>query len=829
MKPVPANIMDLSKMATEVFKEYANCRGYQDIILDGKIGSVNAVVADKAYSQNKNLYLGLLSKESHHISLLSVMYTTACKLLSNSPAGHLPQYEAGQRIYCFDKRYKWEYVFRQNEPKLIRTIKDGVRRNKVDELSKLLNDYFVVYNDERQDVKHSKQLNSFQEFYETLIDTEDHAPSFFEKKIMVVCNKGNLIQQLKDLDIYHCFPILCLTASLSDFSERSLPLDPLIILSSDYETAREYILQNNDSWEIDYLIVSTDTCIRKYKSQLKNDHANGIINKYCLIGTDIIHEDNVLSLWHWDRSEEGMIGGFKEFEWEMEPVGQNDLLSNKVTQFYEFLDELKYDFGSLQHFEKLNYHLHIILGDKLGKIQNFDFEVSKTRDEIVKSLLSDNYEEDDFKEDLDKAFALLKDILNEKNRCSDYLETLVSKRCENKALVVHKQNYDYWKDKYLERFDQCYNILTYKEVIKKIESPLGHSEFIFTYMPSLSQTKKLKMMLKKKVVTLRMCLYASEIGILQARLKGIQKSYCSTVGSKDSSLFPELDFDIGYRESGDDIIDRIEAQNLTYSDSLDWGGDYDYSRTSFTIQAKDIENKLATISTPQKILKDSEGYWVLTAVKDLKAGDIIKIYSNKSRESVFQTLTKDHPVYEDIYKCSEQWKRCIIVYIYNLMEILNEHQASKYSSSQEEYDRRIKELERYLNKSWDNIQKQWLVTDASTLFPTKKTLERILHFFNEKECLSIEEVQKIKTARRTYMGTTISLGQKLSTEAHQVLLSNDGDLEYYINKQVVGNKKQYPFLYSFDVSNIMQFLEDNFDQYTFERIEEEKEQDEDDE
>ena len=62
MKPVPANIMDLSKMAIEVFKEYANCRGYQDIILEGKIGRINAVIAEKAYSQGKNLYLSLLSK-----------------------------------------------------------------------------------------------------------------------------------------------------------------------------------------------------------------------------------------------------------------------------------------------------------------------------------------------------------------------------------------------------------------------------------------------------------------------------------------------------------------------------------------------------------------------------------------------------------------------------------------------------------------------------------------------------------------------------------------------------------------------------------------------
>lgn len=829
----PADIMDLAAMVEDVFGQYADCDGYREILLDGRIGGVSAVVANQALSQGKNLYLGLINKDSQQQSLLSILYTTACRLLLTSDRDYLPPIEKGEHKFFIDDKHIWRYRLEgKNHLKVRSEKKGGTRTRNISDINTIHKRLFVCHGDSEPEFKYLKRLKDYKEFYSSLTGAEIHPPSFFQKKIMVVCNKSDLIQRLKDVELRHCFPILNLNSNNFNGSNGSLPIDPLIIIASDYEAAREYYLTNKDKWDIEYLIMSTDSSVRTYRSQVKNDWASKYFANCCLIGTDIIQDDNLLSLWHWNRNEEGRIGGLHELDWVMEPLGEEEQLTQAIANFNVHLRMLEDDFGSYEHFKMLRYTLYDILGDKIGRIDDFDVRFDKALEEVSKNLLSDYNEKEDFEDDLDKAIELLRSILDAKNNCGDYLELLETKHYNNMPIVVHSRSLEYWKNEFRERYGHDDNIITFWQFYGAIQKNDYASGFVFVNRLTNKQIDRLSMLLTQREITLRMCLYAYESDELRLRLRSKRKYNYSTEGPKDSTLFPQFDFDIRRRESVDDTIERFYLQDLNHEDGLDRADDYDNVNTSYNIKVINSEGKEDTVRTSLNVLKEHDGHWNIAALTELGEGDIIMIYSNKSRQSLFETLTKGHDVYSRINECSDKWKKAFIQSVVNAAYSDSSATDAEDSSTGNNEGNptqliaKIREIERLFGKGFSNIYKQWISPKSQILFPALKNLERLLYFLIENEVISKEEAKEIKDARSAYMGISISLGHNLSSEAQDIILQNAEDLQEYINLQVVGNGSQYPVLSQFSAINIKQFLESNFDQYVFQRIVEEEEDDE---
>ena len=822
MKRSHADILDLAELAKGEFGMYANCTGSKDLLLKDSFGSVNGLTAQRAYNEGKNLYLGVSGKDSAQAVVLPVLYPAACRLLLESLPDFMPPFdEIKHKSVFISEGIVWRYRFIEGKHAMIRRIRSGTKARFFKDPNLLPTSHFISDASIDPESNFSRTLEAFQEFYVLLTGYDTHAPSFFPRKIMVICNKTELFNHLRILNLYHCFPMAGITSKQTEYINGTLPIDPLIMVASNYEAAREYILSHRGQFTIDYLIANGEDKVGRIRSQIKNDCANGIFSRYCLIGSQVILNDNNMALWHWDKKEEMKLRDMLELELVMEPTEDCIPLTEAVNDFYQCLSDINDEYGSTELFSEIKLDLYKILSDKLNEFGDFYQDLGNaSREKTEKSLLSDNFDEEDFQEDLDRILNSLMAVHQAKMACPDYLDMLVCKISPAIPLVVRNSRLQTWKDGTLSKLSSQYQIIAYKDFIKEMAYPRPRSEYVFTFLPTLQQMVSMTNMMTKKKVSARMVLYPPELSILRSRLKKIRDWNRGNEGPKDATIFPNLNFSPIARETSEDLIERFEGQYSEDTVDLDMGGYLSYGTATCLIEAIDQKGSSVVISTPHKVLRSFDDDLELVLVTELETGDNILVYDNKSRESLYSILSEESEKFAKVNSYSLLWKRRLWEYV----SVFTPSDENTAGNDERFLDPELlRKLSYRLGPSQDYIYNHWIKRGSSVYYPQKKMLDRVLAFLREHNLLSPDERDRIKSSRSFFVGVLISLGQNLSSETQQILLNKEDDLNGYIKRHVVDNSSRYPILSRFDADVIRSIIHHNYCHYTFVAIKDQEE------
>ena len=154
--------------------------------------------------------------------------------------------------------------------------------------------------------------------------------------------------------------------------------------------------------------------------------------------------------------------------------------------------------------------------------------------------------------------------------------------------------------------------------------------------------------------------------------------------------------------------------------------------------------------------------WIITVrICNLKSKDQIRVYSNTSKEILFETATKqdNNGRLSEIESHSKLWKQCLSDY----------YQTKGFGFSEEDLLQALKNVGSTVTSVI--TLKNWLNKDSSVKFPQKKKdLKAIASCLNNSVLNS--HLSSIIKSKETYSGLMIALGRDLSDEIMDYILYN---------------------------------------------------------
>lgn len=813
MEKKKKKILDILEDAKRELSNYNILDIYEKLYEDKDFLLFNSYITLKAFLEKKNIYISTNSKESAIELTLPIIYPIASLLLKYNSELYHPNFEDIAENYIFmNNRKCYKYVDKDGIPSLKYKIKDGYGYKHFMNREDILKSYFIIdkkYYTEKRSCAH---LDQYKDRFSMIVGKNIIPPSFYPHKMIVVCQKNDFYKHLRIHSMSYFFPIKYITQN-NEISDVNLPIDSLIIIASNYELSRFYIREYCNSYGIDYFLMIGDNKINKYKSQIKNDCANGLFSNFCLIGNQEISTDNTLILWNWTKREEQNLSGKYGIQFDYNSIDECQEFNEIVQKYYSIIHDIIDEYSTSEFVKDAREGLLNIIYDKLNTIENFDIEVGNIiKTKITNSLLSNNYEEEDIQENVNKLISILKEIYLFKINCSNIIDKIFNINKEKEPIVVHKNNFNLWENKLKSIEEDTTLLCTFREFKSRIMGNNNTNSYIFTYIPNYKQLNWLYNIVLEREITLQFLLYSPEIKIMKTRLKKMLKY--SNYGYKDNSLFLDADFCLVEKESTDDLISRFEDGFVDNNDSIDIKSEGYYVYNPFELVVLDYNGNPKIVTSPYKILKKDESSIELVSAEDLKENDIILLYENKSRESLYEILSSESEKIAQVNYYSSLWKNKLRQYIEynNTVYILNKEKT--YNQN------KLNKLAKDIGINPEYILNNWINEQSKTRFPQKSKLDMILTFFMDNNILNLEETEGILSARNFFTGIMISLGQNLSAELQSIKLGVEENLEEFIIKEVIKNEKEYPILSRFDADSISSIIKHNYIEYQFIQIKE---------
>ncbi len=778
---------------------------------------MNTFIAHKAHESGKNIYIGTGSKQNTTDLAFPILFIAACRLLVQSPNDYIPAIEEIMTNSIFIKdKICYTYSLVNGRPSLTSKIKDGRRCTYFSSNKEILDKYCVADSKFYSENKRYGSLDKYREFYNFLTQSHNKVPSFFANKIMVVCNKTQLLGDLNSSDVYHCLPIASLLTKNSGLQGETLPVDPLVILASNYDAARSYMQIHRSITSFDYLLIVGDSMINRQKSSVKNDHANGLFSQFCMVGNSIIPKDNSMVLWHWDKREELSLLGKFPIESIYAPIDDGGILTQVSKEYFSFLKGIVDEYGTIEQFGLSKYVFRKILYDKLDLSPDL---CNQTIDGVVldieKALLAENYEKEEIQADIERLRHILYNVQIAKVASPTVFDKIQSYNKHVITLIVHNSTYDQWNQTVIQHGYQNLHLVSFKQFKKLVSKNQISDTCYITFLPTFSQSQWLNELMLEYETKLNYVLYSPEISLLKLHHKKIKKWEKTFSGPKDRKLFPNISLQKRIRESSDDLIDRFEEvfdeefhePSITDNDTTGY--------TYVTLEMKDDENNVVKINSPLKIVKVGEDGIELVSVFDLNEADIVMIYCNKSRESLYEILSSESNKFAEASSDSRLWKNRLREYV--------EFAVHKEQSNGENDKAGCNE--KLLKRAADSamikpeyMYRNWILNSDNVLFPQKSKMESLLGFLKDKGKLSVQEADSIRMSRSFFVSVMISLGHNLSAELQSIILNNQGDQATFIDRFVINNSSEYPLLSRFDADTIISIINHNFRKYRFEKL-----------
>jgi hypothetical protein len=619
------------------------------------------------------------------------------------------------------------------------------------------------------------KFDLYKEFFSSIIKEEiKYLPSKFKYKSIIVTDKS-IVEELKtyELDgekIHKAFPFRYIAKS--GIQTDNIPIDPMIYIVNDYETARKYILEKGIS-------IRNVTFIgqNKYKEhylEISEDLNNNKVENCLFIGSSDLPENAIPNLlkWKWTLPELDYFNYFTTFP--ISKILVEDLpFSKSLIEFDTVVCKAENDYGiNLKELYKFVRNVMPIIIPSIksrlnSQIENTLMYFEKEGKDVVETALDEigEYDYEDIWREILEKFIILIDC--KKNSQLKFEE--IKKFQKIDYLVVPKEYRDFWADELRSR--NVKNIISFKEF-----NQLEAENKIIVFLGFFGYSHLKSMLYNSNKINI--LLYPQENKYFENCFQRLKSETYTELRDTQRKDISEISFkETEQIENVDELIKRLFEQEEETNINPDYS---EYYNTSICREVTfENDTECLELDENKTVLLKINSQERFEKVKNLTAGDIIRVYDNSSKDELYQVALHfdTDGEFSKIEYYSKLWKNELKIY-YSKFNSLNELHQSLMNIG--------------LGIKNEQTLHNWINPDSNVKFPQKKKDLSILRKAIDSTMME-ENYSNILKYRIGYNRIMISLGRKFSTEITEYIM----------------NKKRGAFLQQFSEKQIQQFVDQN--------------------
>lgn len=755
-----------------------------------KFDTINSFLIDKVLKSDRtNILITSPTKDKLNDFLLPTILTTSLHCLTNNNNSETEIEVADILVSKQDGRIS---TVKEASETSIRILPLGTtRRIDLENLS----DYVQIspkYAERLEEVRYNKtRINNFQATKRKEITEYSSILSYFnatdiklpvknKNKVIFVASKNEILPKIPS-----CIPYQYINKSGEVYPDT--PFDPLLIVVNDFNTAKEFFIE--EGIPIDTIVFIGDTKYQQSISAISKAYRQQKFNRCIFIGTQDIETGEHFEVlkWNWTLPE---IKFFNQQQYQnLTPeIISNSELSEATMKFTNFIAETEKRYENLINLKRLLKFIRRIcpitaIGTK-NRIRERANEIYASFESEAEEVFQDEYYNIDtgYQEDLEKLKSITKniiDLIKNENAKDNWfknatdIDYIVVPKSIKKHYEKEIQNGFETKQKgiRLNSFDNIAELLkqpeqnvsgnytglkdtkiiTVSEFLKKDSDSKTHL-FLSLYSNGIFTDILLQKILSGNHKTKILC-YTEEAKVMQMYLQGFQKEDETEL----RSVHRELLCGIKYPQTPNINTENIDDW-ITHLIGLD---EQKYTRADeqrYEIVFEDESNAIERES--KKVFVD--GYEELyKEIKQLQKGDRVRIYHNPDKETLHDIIkmTDEKELFTSVDNFSSLWKNALRSYL-----------SSKGFGYH--FDTLFEELkENGLSVDKPRLE-YWLKEDCKTKFPMKKRdLLAIIKTTNHPELN--RNIQNIFAIKTTYSGRLVKAGVEFSEEINTYILTKE--------------------------------------------------------
>ncbi|WP_457617571.1 DrmE family protein [Lutibacter sp.] len=722
----------------------------------------------KESKKKKNTLIYIPDKETKSQFYIPAIFTLALYNFIDNYIDDTTVYEIGDILQKKGNRYQ---IIRKSDTNY--TIK-GIG-NAIITLSKLQIKKYIITNADLKNRQVKLKFNSYKDFFKKILNVnENELPSKFKYKSIIVTDK-NIVKEIKEHQIsgeqiHKAFPFQYVTKSGK--KTDNIPIDPMIYIVNDYETARNHIL--NKGISVRNITFIGQNKYKEHHLEITEDLNNGKIENCLLIGSADISTNAIPDIykWKWTLSELDYFNYFTTYPINKIQV-ENNRFSFTLNSFDKSVKQIEEEYGvNLKELYKyVRSILPIIIPTPksrlLSQLDNVLIYFEKEGEDIVETAL-DEIGEYDYDNIWNEIFENFSALINCK-KISNLKFQKITNFQRIDYLVVPKEFLEIWKEE-LNSY-KIKNIISFKDF-----NNLSVKNNTIVFLGFFGYTHLKSMMYNSNKINI--ILYPQEVLYFENCLNRLKRETYNELKNSDRKIISDIAFkETEQIENIDELINRIFNQddeakiNPDYSENFATNILRELTFENDTEQLELDENKTVLLKLNQKERFEK--------VKNLKSGDKIRVYDNSSKEELYQVALEfdTNGEFIKIEEFSKLWKEELKAFYNNFNSITELHQIL---------------VKNGLSIKNELTLNNWIRPESDVKFPQRKKDLSVIKKTINSELLN-NNYNDIFKYRIGYNRIMKSLGRKFSSE-----------ISDYIQNQRKGK-----LLKEFTAKQIQQFVDQN--------------------
>ncbi|MBD3343274.1 MAG: hypothetical protein GF353_29530 [Candidatus Lokiarchaeota archaeon] len=705
---------------------------------------VNAYLLCKAFFNNQNLLIKLVDKEDKTNLYVPTIFILSLINFYKNYIEYKPNIQIGDILQEFGDTYQVTEITETKYKMYCST------RNFTREIDKSKIETLIKIKGKLLDRRAKQKFDSYKNFFNSILKIGNKVPSEFKYKSLIVTSK-EIINALKNyrINIQKAFPFEYITKNNKHTS--NLPIDPMIYIANDYETAKEFILDRNDV-NVDFAVFIGASKYRDNISIISDDRRKEKFENYIFIGNEDVKNLQNLKKWNWTKPE--LLYYTDRTSYSINEIIVDDQkLTCLVDDFHKKIHSIENQFqiDLTQYYNLLNRIFSLAFPNNHNISSNQIEELRISFDRKGEDIILDRLDEigiDDYYDywiAIKNSFNEILVKLGEENR---KFEAILKLR-KIDYLVVQKRNIDVWEKIINERFRRKIRVISYKDYTKLRSQNSKKICFIafygFKHFKSIVDNEN----------EISIVLYSQEKRQIEKCKNRYQNELMKEYCSEDRKQLSDIEYPFAPKdETTSDVIERLFNQHPTDE------REYDYLTQNLSYEIYFNDSEFRVLDSNKTVLLASNGTELPVKVHDLNEGNKIRVYDNTTKEKLFDVALEadNEGRFGAINAASKRWKLSLIHYFMRNLSDLN-----KLFEDLKANGLKITNI---------NTLKKWLDINDNVKFPQNlKDLHVIKKTIND-ESLN-KYFDKIKRARKYYNSIMIALGRDLSDEITNFILNKE--------------------------------------------------------
>jgi uncharacterized protein Usg len=623
------------------------------------------------------------------------------------------------------------------------------------------------------------KFDIYKDFFSDILKIENKAkyinlPSKFKYKSVIVTDKS-IVDELKqhtieDRKIHKAFPFQYIAKSGK--KTDNLPIDPMIYIVNDYETARKQILDKGI--KVRNITIIGSNKYKDYHLEISEDLNNKRIENCLMIGSVDIPENSIPDLlkWKWTLPELNYFNYFTTYPIK-KIVVENNEFTNYLENFDSIIAQLENEYGvNLKELYKFIRNLFpiIIPSDQsrlITQLDNYLIYFEKEGKDIVETAFYeiDEYDYEDIWNDILEKYNSLIDCKKESRVKIEKVQEF--HRID--YLVVPKEYIGIWNEEI--NIDIIKNIISFKdfENLDKANKTIVFLGFFgYNHLKSMIYNAN----------QINIILYPQEKEHFDSNFNRLKRETYFEIRNSDRTAISGISFKETEKiENISELISRLFEQD----DKNKINPDYSEVHSSNIIKELSFENDIDILELDENktVLLKINQKERFEKVKNLTVGDKIRVYDNSSKEELYQVALEydTDGEFTRIEEFSRLWKKELNQFskkFHSLSELHNHLVTNGLSITNE-----------LTLRNWTNV-------NSDIKFPQSKKDLSVLKKSINSDLLN-EKFNDVLKYRMGFNRIMKSLGRRFSSEI----------------SDFIQTKKKGKLLMRFSAQQIQQFVDQN--------------------